>query len=197
MKQFRASIISSVIFLTLSCAFNQIAQAGNNDGIQEINEKKSDPENNKEHQEEHRRCAYLGRCGSFTLIGNNGTAAYILGNEEFIADLEAAGEDQHWWIYRTINGGDDKTKKWAFARRPECGRYRVLRLVNGNWCEHEQVHAWGNLNGARASSTQVKQTQAQQNIGQLLKDIYDKLEDIQPMGAPSLKDISNQIKDSK
>jgi hypothetical protein len=44
-----------------------------------------------------RRCAFLGRCRNFTVIGQKGTAAYRLGAGQYIADLISAGEDKHWW----------------------------------------------------------------------------------------------------
>jgi hypothetical protein len=97
-----------------------------------------------EKAEEARRCAFLGMFGSFHLIGSKGTAAYMLGNDKYIADLRAAGEEKNWWLYRPTGNGDPWTTMWAFARNRGCdGKYSVLRKVNGVWCQYEQTEAWG------------------------------------------------------
>src|SRR4051794_28327941 len=77
-----------------------------------------------------RRCAYLGYCGGFTLIGSNGTAAYKLGDKRYIADLALEFEDDNWWVYHPTANGDRSTKAWAFARHPRGGKYTVMRFSN-------------------------------------------------------------------
>jgi hypothetical protein len=141
-----------------------------------------------------RRCAFLGQCGSFTLISSNGTAAYVLGNERYIADLKSAGEDPNWWLYVPA-GGDLWTQKWAFARNPECGKYRVLRRVNGTWWEFDRTDAWGaGLGGSRAVPTAAAAGEpSNQQILNKLLDIEEKLNVIQPGPRPSLQDLENQI----
>jgi hypothetical protein len=100
-----------------------------------------------------RRCAFLGRQGSFHLIGAQGTAAYRLGNGQYIADLAAAGEDANYWYYRPQQNGDQFTSLWAFARRPNCGRYWVWRQDRGGWHRYEATNAWGiGLGGVAAKS---------------------------------------------
>lgn len=90
-----------------------------------------------------RRCAFLGRNGSFHLIGDSGTAAYQLGRDQYIADLVSVGQDANYWLYRPVANGDPSTVMWAFARRPICGRYGVLRYSNGTWRRFEATNAWG------------------------------------------------------
>lgn len=91
-----------------------------------------------------RRCAYLGRWGSFHIINAGGTAAYVLGRGQYIADLAFAGEDQNFWYYSPTNGGDQATAKWAFARQPDrCGRYWVWRMDRAGWHRYESTRAWG------------------------------------------------------
>lgn len=89
-----------------------------------------------------RRCAYLGQWGSFHIIGPAGTAAYNLGRDQFIANLSFAGEDANFWMYRPSKG-DPLTTLWAFARKPDCGRYWVWRFENGTWKQYEATRAWG------------------------------------------------------
>jgi hypothetical protein len=147
-----------------------------------------------EKPEQTRRCAFLGQCGSFTLIGSNGTAAYILGNDRYIADLKSAGEDPNWWLYVPA-GGDPWTQKWAFARNPECGKYRVLRRVNGTWWDFDRTDAWGaGLGRSRAVPTAAAAGEpSNQQILNKLLDIEEKLNVIQPGAKPSLQDLENQI----
>jgi hypothetical protein len=49
-----------------------------------------------------RRCAFLGHWGSFHLIGSNGSAAYTLGINKYIADLRSNGEDANYWYYAPL-----------------------------------------------------------------------------------------------
>lgn len=94
-------------------------------------------------EDDARRCAFLGRCGSFHLIGPSGTAAYNLGNAQYIADLASAGEDRLFWFYRPLNG-DVATNLWAFARQPDrAGRYWVWRRDQRGWRRYEGTRAWG------------------------------------------------------
>ena len=90
-----------------------------------------------------RRCAFLGRCGSFTLIGTEGTAAYILGRDEYIADLVAAGP--------TITGGFTRSRATGIrrpvcgrSRRPHCGKHRVRgsQTVHGEFSRIPERGAW-------------------------------------------------------
>src|SRR4051812_31126709 len=76
---------------------------------------------------ETRRCAFIGPCGSFTVVGSTGTAAYKLGDNRYIADLAPVGDEPNWWIYRPASNGDPSTLLWAFARRREHGKYSVMR----------------------------------------------------------------------
>jgi hypothetical protein len=101
-----------------------------------------------------RRCAFIGRRGSFHLIGAKGTAAYKLGKDKYVADLEAAGEDANYWYYLPQQKGDQFTTMWAFARRPDCGRYWVWRHDRRGWGQYEATDAWGDeLNGSTAGAT--------------------------------------------
>jgi len=97
--------------------------------------------------EDQRRCAYLGKWGSFHLIGSAGSAAYALGNDRFIADLTFVREDTLYWYYRPSKG-DASTTLWAFARRPYCGKYWVWRHAQGGWKRYEATRAWGDGLGA-------------------------------------------------
>lgn len=90
-----------------------------------------------------RRCAYLGRWGSFHLIGNGGSAAYTLGKDEFLADLSFVKQNERFWYYEP-SGGDRLTTRWAFSKRPDhCGRFWVWRAQQGRWHEYEATKAWG------------------------------------------------------
>lgn len=144
---------------------------------------------------EGRRCAFFGRFGSFTVIGSRGTAAYRLGNGRYIADLQSAGEDANWWLYRPVRNGDPSTIMWAFARFPRCGRYRVLRFAKGAWWVYEHTEAWGNRLG-QAGGVQATSLDEPTNAELLnkLQVIEGKLNDIQPTARPSLKDIEDLIK---
>lgn len=144
---------------------------------------------------EARRCAFLGRFGSFTVIGSGGTAAYRLGNGRYIADLQSAGEDANWWLYRPMANGDPSTVMWAFARFPQCGRYRVLRFANGAWWGYEHTEAWGNRLG-QSGGLQAASFEEPTNAELLnkLQVIEGKLNDIQPTARPSLKDLEDLIK---
>lgn len=145
-----------------------------------------------------RRCAFLGRFGSFTVIGSRGTAAYRLGNGRYIADLRSAGEDANWWFYRPVGNGDRSTAMWAFARFPQCGRYRVLRFANGAWWVYERTEAWGNglgQSGGLQAASFDQPTNAE--LLNKLQVIEGKLNDIQPTARPSLKDLEDLIKQGK
>ncbi len=96
-----------------------------------------------------RRCAYLGNWGSFHIVGSVGTAAYALDDERYIADLEFAGEDADYWAYRPTKKGDPNTTLWAFAKKPICGKYWVLRQSRGAWRKYEATDAWGEGHGNR------------------------------------------------
>jgi hypothetical protein len=88
------------------------------------------------------RCAYLGSRGSFHLIGAGGSAAYSLDGAQFVADLRFNGQDADHWYYKPSNG-DQSTREWAFARKPDsCGMYWVWRSVRG-WRPYEPTRAWG------------------------------------------------------
>lgn len=142
---------------------------------------------------EERRCAFLGNFGSFTLIGDTGTAAYRLGKGEYIADLRTAGDDPNWWIYRPTGNGDPSTTLWAFARKPICGKYTVLRFAKGAWRHYEKTDAWGiglGSSGIRTSSPGP----TNQELLDKLREIEGKLNSIQPGSRPSLLEIENQIK---
>lgn len=151
--------------------------------------------NNVKDDKEKRRCAFLGRFGCFTLIGSKGTAAYMLGNEQYIADLASEREDPNWWIYRAIGNGDPWTTGWAFARRPQCGKYTVLRFSNGAWRKYEQTDAWGTGLGESGGTAAVLDSgPTNQELLDKLRDIEGKLQEIQPGVRPSLEDLENQIK---
>lgn len=140
-----------------------------------------------------RRCAFLGRFGSFTVIGSKGVAAYQLSDGQYIADLEAAGDDPNWWLYRPVSNGDATTTMWAFARKPHRGLYKVLRFANGRWKLYECTNAWGRglgESGAALASTNVE-------IIDELRAIREKLDLIQPRGGPSLLDIQNTVEGTK
>jgi hypothetical protein len=147
-----------------------------------------------------RRCAFIGRCGSFILIGSGGTAAYILGTERYIADLVFDSEDPNWWIYRPTPGsGDPGTTGWAFARVPFCGKYRVLRFANGVWSDFDLTDAWGGgLGSPTRTVTRTVTVRVQPNNQELLnaiRDVERKVDQIRPVpNGPSLLDLQNQIK---
>ncbi|MGE3978922.1 MAG: hypothetical protein AB7F94_15250 [Nitrospira sp.] len=89
------------------------------------------------------RCAYIGRNGSFHLIGKGGSAAYILGGKKYVADLRSADEDDDFWYY-TPRNGDNFTEMWAFSRRRDaCGLYGVFRYQGNAWHHFEQTSGWG------------------------------------------------------
>jgi hypothetical protein len=89
------------------------------------------------------RFAYLGRCGSFHLIGAGGSAAYLLGNEKYVADLRSVGDDANHYRYQPSKG-DRSTTGWAFSRKPDnCGLYPVWRQQDGRWHLFERTTAWG------------------------------------------------------
>lgn len=141
-----------------------------------------------------RRCVFLGRCGSFTLIGAEGTAAYLLGRDEYIADLVAAGEDENWWLYRVQGNGDPQTSMWAFARKPHCGKYRVLKYSNGAWRVFEDTRAWGaGLGNSRRFAAATSEPSNQELLDKL-RQIEGKLNAIQPGGRPSLSELEQQLK---
>ena len=150
----------------------------------------------KDEDDENRRCAFLGRFGSFTVIGSTGTAAYMLGKDKYIAGLRSAGEDPNWWMYRPTGNGDPSTTMWAFARNPRCGKYNVLRFANGAWRQYEQTSAWGiglgGFSGAAAAASSAGPTN--QELLDKLRDIEGKLNAIQPGPRPSLIDIENAVK---
>lgn len=152
---------------------------------------------NVDENEPARRCAFLGRCGSFTVIGANGTAAYRLGNGQFIADLRSAGEDANWWLYRPVGSGDPSTVMWAFARFPRCGRYRVLRFANGAWRFYEQTEAWGNGLGQSGGLQASFEGPTNTELLNKLQAIEGKLNDIQRSARPSLNDLEDLIKKTK
>jgi hypothetical protein len=193
---------TSLLLLTTSMA---LAAVGQDDGTimlrpvgpestQKVSTRAKAASLKADNPEQRRRCAFLGQCGSFTLIGSNGTGAYILGNDRYIADLTSAGEDPNWWLYVPA-GGDPWTQKWAFARNPECGKYRVLRRVNGAWWDFDRTDAWGSgLGGSRAVPTAAAAGEpSNQQILNKLLDIEEKLNVIQPGARPSLQDLENQI----
>jgi hypothetical protein len=139
------------------------------------------------------RCAYLGQCGSFHLIGDGGTAAYTLGGGQFIADLSFSSQDNDYWQYRAQNG-DPSTGYWAFARRPDrCGRYMVWRFANGTWCRYESTRAWGKGLGESIAKAAASEPTNQELLDKL-NDVLIKLDTIQPGARPSLEDIENQIR---
>lgn len=143
-----------------------------------------------------RRCAFLGRCGSFTLIGAKGTAAYMLGRQQYIADLVVDDEDENWWIYSPVGNSDAATTKWAFAKRPFCGKYRVLRFANGRWWRFEDTTAWGiglGDSGAQVSSA-ANTGPSNQELLDSLQRIEGKLKAIQPDNQPSLSDLEKQLR---
>lgn len=90
-----------------------------------------------------RRCAFNGSRGSFHFIGDQGTAAYKLGNEKFVASLVASGEDADYWYYVPTQNGDQFTTRWAFARQPNCDGYWVWRHDRSGWRRFEATDAWG------------------------------------------------------
>lgn len=143
-----------------------------------------------------RRCAFLGRFGSFTVIGAEGTAAYRLGRGEYIADLEVAEQkDANWWLYRPVSNGDPWTEMWAFARRPQCGMYAVMRFSNGGWHLYESTHAWGeNLGGSGEDIKKSASASVQNEVLDTVRRIEDKLKVIQPNNKPSLPDLEKLIK---
>jgi hypothetical protein len=141
------------------------------------------------------RCAYLGRCGSFHVIGTGGTAAYLLGSGEFIADLSFSSQDNDYWQFRATNG-DPATKFWAFAAHPDnCGRYWVWRYSNGAWRQFESTRAWGEGLGEPVVGSAAAATgPTNQELLENLREIEGRLKAIQPDGRPSLRDLENQIK---
>jgi hypothetical protein len=101
-----------------------------------------------------RRCAFLGRFGSFHVFQNNGTAAYYLGPTPYIADLAPSREDNRYWYYRPVGNGDPETTEWAFSRQPDrCGQYWVWRFARGGWRRYEPTKAWGDGLGSVATVT--------------------------------------------
>lgn len=102
------------------------------------------------------RCAYVGTWGSFHLIGNGGSAAYALGNDQYVGDLRFTGQDADHRYY-TPTKGDASTTRWAFAQRPDnCGLYAVWREDQGKWRLYERVRAWGEgLGRVTTASTEV------------------------------------------
>lgn len=142
-----------------------------------------------------RRCAFIGPCGSFTVIGFEGTAAYRLGHRRFIADLESAGEDPNWWLYRSVAHGDGVTTMWALARRPSCGKHTIMRFSNGAWRFYDRTDAWGEGLG-EALQRAMAQSEPEPSNSELLeklRDIESKLKAIQPGSSPSLEDLQNQL----
>ena len=141
------------------------------------------------------RCAYLGPVGSFHLFGREGTAAYLLGSGQYIADLSFSGEDNDYWQYQAANG-DPTTGFWAFARHPDsCGRWWVWRYSNGAWRLFESTRAWGDGLGESVAKTAVRTTgPTNQELLDKLRELEGKLNTIQPGARPSLLDLENQIK---
>lgn len=135
-----------------------------------------------------RRCAFLGRSGAFIVTGSTGHAAYQLGNEKYIADLESAGTDRNWWLYRPVGNGDPSTTMWALETRPRGNMHRVLRFSNGRWRPYECTNAWGNF----ADGTATAQSFSVEVIDEL-RAIREKLELIQPADRPSLQDIQDSV----
>lgn len=88
------------------------------------------------------RCAYIGYRGSFHLTGQNGTAAYWLGNQPYITELSYTRTDQSFYYYKPTNG-DPFITEWAFGFQPDCGRYWVWFRDRGGWRRYELTRAWG------------------------------------------------------
>ncbi|GAA4422369.1 hypothetical protein [Bremerella cremea] len=144
-----------------------------------------------------RRCAFSGRCGSFTILGPLGTAAYKIGGKGYIADLVVSDPDPNWWLYKPVSNGDPSTKMWAFARKPRCGKYSVLRFSNGAWRVYERTEAWGQGLGEdgtfAAEPTYGAPGASIDEVLDKLRDIEGKLKAIQPGPSPSLLDLERKI----
>ncbi len=150
---------------------------------------------NEEYDDDARRCAFLGRFGAFTIINAEGTAAYKLGNGKYIADLKHYRDDANWWLYKPAGNGDPATTMWAFARKPRCGTYQVLRFANGAWRKFESTDAWGLNIGAGGIATAADVSgPTNQDLLDKLRELEGKLNTIQPGLTPSLQDLENQIK---
>lgn len=93
------------------------------------------------------RCAYIGRCGSFHLIGEEGTAAYRTPTGEYIDELKMMPSEPGWWLYRAVlnvDTSDHVSEAWAISRRRDRnGRFRVMRFVRGAWRFYETAYGWG------------------------------------------------------
>lgn len=110
-----------------------------------------------------RRCAYLGRWGSFHILGKDGTAAYRFASGAMhFAELRVGRPNPNWWIYNQVpsDTADNNITAWAFARQPYCGEWQVLMFRNGAWQHYENTFAWGkgigeDATGAAGSSDPI------------------------------------------
>jgi hypothetical protein len=122
-----------------------------------------------------RRCGYLGRWGSFHLIGKAGSAAYTLGDNDYVADLRLTREDGGYWYY-SPSDGDPFTAEWALASKPDaCGMYPVWRAVGGRWVLYERARAWGQGLGREVRSTHTGGPSIESRVSDLERRV-DKLE---------------------
>lgn len=140
------------------------------------------------------RCAYIGYWGSFHITGQTGTAAYRLGNQQYIADLSLAGANASFYYYRPIANGDPFITMWAFATQPFCGKYLVWFRHRGGWRQYEATRAWGIFGTPGGTVTSTPDGPSNQELLDKLRDLEGKLNDIQPGNSPSLKDLEDQIK---
>jgi hypothetical protein len=134
------------------------------------------------------RCAYLGRWGSFHLIGNGGSAAYALGGDRYVADLEFTDQDANHWYYSPTHG-DPLTTSWAFARQKDCnGMYAVWRLAGGRWCFYENTQGWGDGLDRRLTAVPTYGLTTEQQL-LILKERVDKHQDILNKHEEKLKNV--------
>jgi len=77
---------------------------------------------------------YQGAAGEFRIAGERGEATYRRNGRELEFSLvSATGPEPDAFRYYASEGGDERIKRWAFARRPETGRYAVWYETGGLW----------------------------------------------------------------
>jgi hypothetical protein len=96
------------------------------------------------------RCTYLGKWGSFHLIGSRGTAGYKFNGNKYLADLAFSRETEEYYYYKQTGHGDPAISLWAFAKFPASPeKYEVWRRTTKGWRRYECAERWGeNLNSA-------------------------------------------------
>jgi hypothetical protein len=145
---------------------------------------------------EGRNCAYQGQGASFHLLGTDGSAAYPLGTDRFIADLDYKSTDNDYWYYTPSGTRDGLTDLWAFARKDDsCGMRWVWRQQGGRWYPYGPMRFWGekplSTRVVRTATTTVLATNP--DAGNALIDLADQIPGIKADLKKSLKTIGQAL----